>query len=296
VPPSDALAAGFADGALRAWDCSDDAATRGREAWRADGDGEAVTALRPLNARGGACLAVGDDDGRVRLWDARLRGDRRPPVESQPHEDYVSDIAVEGTTLLTTGADGRLAALDARSNLKPLGVSEPQDDELLAVAVLKGGRKVICGTATGPLVVYNWGRWGDSKDRLLGHPESVDALLRFDDDTLVTGSSDGRVRVCRVMPGLDVLGVLGEHDGFPVEALAFNADRSSVLSLSHDSVVRVFDASGLEEMAAAGGDSDDSDGSEGSNSDSDSDAPKKKPAAKRRKAAPKAENAFFEGL
>lgn len=34
-----------------------------------------------------------------------------------------------------------------------------------------------------------WGKWGDSSDRCMGHPESVDALLKVDEDTLCTGSS-----------------------------------------------------------------------------------------------------------
>jgi hypothetical protein len=36
----------------------------------------------------------------------------------------------------------------------------------------------------------------DLNSRFPGHPESVDALAVFDDDTLITGSFDGVVRVC----------------------------------------------------------------------------------------------------
>jgi hypothetical protein len=40
----------------------------------------------------------------------------------------------------------------------------------------------------------------------------VTALLRYDDDTLLTGSSDGLIRVLSVQPNR-MLGVLGEHSG-----------------------------------------------------------------------------------
>lgn len=48
--------------------------------------------------------------------------------------------------------------------------------------------------------------------RFPGHPESVQALVAFDDDTLLTGSSDGAVRVVGVLPNR-LLGILGQHNG-----------------------------------------------------------------------------------
>ena len=42
-----------------------------------------------------------------------------------------------------------------------------------------------------------------------GHPESVTALLRYDEDSILTGSSDGLIRVLSIQPN-KMLGVLGE--------------------------------------------------------------------------------------
>ena len=50
-------------------------------------------------------------------------------------------------------------------------------------------------------------RWGDVSDRLLGHPDSVDSLLPLNDDVLISGSSDGLVRVVGVHPN-KVLGLV----------------------------------------------------------------------------------------
>jgi WD40 repeat protein len=60
--------------------------------------------------------------------------------------------------------------------------------------------------------------------RFPGHPESVDAIIAFDDDTIITGSSDGMLRVLNVLPN-KLLGVIGSHDEFPVEAMALSSDR-----------------------------------------------------------------------
>ena len=56
-----------------------------------------------------------------------------------------------------------------------------------------------------------------------GHPSSVDALVAFDEDTVLTGSQDGLIRVISILPNR-MLGVVGEHGDFPVEALALSHD------------------------------------------------------------------------
>lgn len=59
---------------------------------------------------------------------------------------------------------------------------------------------------------------------------------------MLTGCEDGLVRVVSVLPN-KVLGVIGDHDGFPVEGFEFSSDRRMLASFSHDSVIRLWDAS-----------------------------------------------------
>jgi WD40 repeat protein len=88
--------------------------------------------------------------------------------------------------------------------------------------------------------------WGDISDRFPGHPSSLDAIVKVDEDTLLTGSSDGLIRVVSIQPD-KLLGVIGDHEGFPIEKLQFNADRNFVGSLTHDNVIRLWDARILQE-------------------------------------------------
>ena len=56
-----------------------------------------------------------------------------------------------------------------RAALQLLGQSEGEaDDELLSVAVLKGGSKVVCGSTSGVLNIWSWGYWNDCSDRFPG--------------------------------------------------------------------------------------------------------------------------------
>eukprot|EP00339_Tiarina_fusa_P009952 CAMPEP_0117033974 /NCGR_PEP_ID=MMETSP0472-20121206/24237_1 /TAXON_ID=693140 ORGANISM="Tiarina fusus, Strain LIS" /NCGR_SAMPLE_ID=MMETSP0472 /ASSEMBLY_ACC=CAM_ASM_000603 /LENGTH=441 /DNA_ID=CAMNT_0004743045 /DNA_START=51 /DNA_END=1376 /DNA_ORIENTATION=- len=215
-------------------------------------------------------LATGDDDGGVRVWDERIcgqknnsssnRNSKRPNgcvFSWKENDDYISGLehSQDGNTLLATSADGRLSIFDLRmareaasgKGQKSYRLSDDQEDELLSLQIMKNGRKVVCGTQEGVLSIFSWGTWGDCSDRFPGHPSSIDALLKVDEDTLLTGSSDGFIRVVQIQPD-KLLGVLGDnHEGFPIEKLDFNSSRSLVGSVCHDNYIRLWDAGVLQE-------------------------------------------------
>uniref|UniRef100_A0A7S4RXE7 Anaphase-promoting complex subunit 4 WD40 domain-containing protein n=1 Tax=Ditylum brightwellii TaxID=49249 RepID=A0A7S4RXE7_9STRA len=219
-------------------------------------------------------LVTGDDEGVVKLWDTRMCGNA--PKKSgfdncmtkqkgcvttfSSNNDYISgfECDADGTTLLASSADCTLSIFDIRkiSNAYKKGRdltsttttvtesakrSDDQEDELLSICTMKRGKKVVCGTQDGVLAIWSWGTWGDISDRFPGHPHSIDALLKVDEDTMLTGCSDGLVRVVQIQPD-KLLGVLGDHDGFPVESLSYSAEKRFIGSVSHDCLVRLWDA------------------------------------------------------
>ncbi|KAI8097628.1 WD40-repeat-containing domain protein, partial [Halteromyces radiatus] len=113
-------------------------------------------------------LATGDDQGVIKLWDNRKK-----------------DAVMTG--------DGYLSTWDIR---KPdvAAMSDHMEDELLSIALVKNNKKAVVGSQEGILSLWNWGDWGDYKDRIVGHPNSIDAICKLDEDTICTGSSDGIIR------------------------------------------------------------------------------------------------------
>lgn len=77
-----------------------------------------------------------------------------------------------------------------------------------------------------------------------GHPSSVDALVKYDADTIITGSSDGIIRIINILPNR-MLAVLGGTEELPIERLALSHDRATLASVSHESCLRLWDLSHL---------------------------------------------------
>ena len=181
----------------------------------------------------------GDEDGGVCLWDLR-QSDAIAAL--QPHSDYVSDFYhhTPQTALLSVSGDGTLAYTDLRT-LKVKATSEGDaDDELLSVAVVKGGKKIVCGTTSGVLDIWSWGYWNDCSDRFPGHPDSVTSIIKYDEDSFLTASSDGIIRVLQLQPN-KMIGVLGEHGEFDIERLAASRELQLLASASHDNTVKIWD-------------------------------------------------------
>ncbi|KAF8752136.1 WD40 repeat-like protein [Rhizoctonia solani] len=186
-------------------------------------------------------LATGDDSGVVKLWDPR----QLSPIRSYAHHfDYISDFLwlQDKKQLAITSGDGTLSIIDVRSSkVEPFAHSEDQEDELLSIVSIKDGKKVAVGTQTGIISIWNRSSgWGDCVDRLKGHPHSVDALAALSEDVIVTGSSDGLVRVVQVLPN-KLLGVIADHGTFPIERLRTDRNGAWLGSASHDNILKMTD-------------------------------------------------------
>jgi WD repeat-containing protein 55 len=133
---------------------------RGVVTWqRRDAHKSALNALVPL-AADGALFATGDDDGLVRLWDARAPPTAVAPVSIEGFTDVITSLTFDAArgALLATSGDGSLGLIDLRK-ARLTAHSEQNEDELLSAAVLKGGSVVVTGTQEGVLLVWDWGKW-----------------------------------------------------------------------------------------------------------------------------------------
>eukprot|EP00928_Gymnodinium_smaydae_P037290 TRINITY_DN25915_c0_g1_i1.p1 TRINITY_DN25915_c0_g1~~TRINITY_DN25915_c0_g1_i1.p1 ORF type:complete len:382 (+),score=56.29 TRINITY_DN25915_c0_g1_i1:55-1200(+) len=288
---------------------------RGERLWRAKlpAAGSALLAMSD-----GRRIALGDDDGGVAVYDVRAGGKKATAVaEFSENSDFISDLALgkDGYSLCATSGDGTLAVYDVRkTGTKGLiAMSDFLEDEYLSCAIIRQGTKVVCGSQTGVLAIFTWGDFGDMKDRIPGHPMSVDAIVPFAEDAVLTGSSDGHIRVVSVHSkkhGNSIVGLLAEHGDYPIECLTLSADGNMVASASHSQpAIRVWPTKHAHSLlnGADGSENakDEADAADEKDSDDSSDAaPTKRQRKKRRKGkhgtkidtnAARASN-FFSGL
>lgn len=120
------------------------------------------------------------------------------------------------------------------------------------------------------LAIFSWGDFGDISDRYPGHPGSIDSLIKISEDLIVTGCSDGNIRVTQILPN-SILGSLGRHGSLPVENLAISYDKKWIMSASHDCVVRFWDVENVfEDEAESSSKSDSEDSSSADEEDIES--------------------------
>lgn len=192
-------------------------------------------------------VATGDENGVVRLWDPRQAF--KAIGEYTDHTDFISDFAYhsKGHCLVSTSGDGTIGVFDIRKSRLRAQSESDADDEYCSVVVMKKGKKVVVGTQQGVLSIFSWGHFNDCSDRFPGHPESIDALVAYDDNTLLTAAGDGAIRILSVLPN-KLVGVLGTHEAdTPVEQMAMSFDRSLLATISHTEDIKVWDLQCLQD-------------------------------------------------
>ncbi|KAG6743165.1 hypothetical protein POTOM_054111 [Populus tomentosa] len=170
------------------------------------------------------------------------------------------------------------------------------------------GRKVICGTQNGTLLLYSWGFFKDCSDRFTAlSPNSIDSLLKLDEDRVITGSENGLISLIGILPNR-VIQPLAEHSEYPIECLglyvnvefllAFSHDRKYLGSISHDQLLKMWDLDDLlQNSGNAQNDQAPVSDSDSDTMDMDAKPPKSRKGAKRKNEhANDATSSFFADL
>eukprot|EP01139_Manchomonas_bermudensis_P020771 Amastigsp_a679723_664.p1 type:complete len:334 gc:universal Amastigsp_a679723_664:1023-22(-) len=202
----------------------------------------AVNCVLPLNEQ---AFATADDDGVIQIWDTR---EPAPVLKLDEHEDVINGMVVHAgkKMLVTAGGDGFLGVFNLRKGTLQ-AMSDNMEEELCTIALMRDGDRVVCGTQSGVMDIFTWGDFGDISDRYPAQP-SFECALKIDEDTLITGASDGLIRLVGVLPNR-VIDVVGEHP-MPVEALALSPQRPWLVSSSHDSVAAFWGLGNLRQRLA----------------------------------------------
>ncbi|KAB7504754.1 WD repeat-containing protein 55-like protein, partial [Armadillidium nasatum] len=179
--------------------------------------------------------ATGDDDGVVKLWDLRKE---EPILDFRCGDQTVTSFLTndEEKYLSATVADGSLAGFNLRKNRLECQ-SEMFDSEFTCQALVRSDTRLVVGSGSGTMHIFNWGEFGYTVDSLGGHPDLIQCIVPITDNLLLTGCEDGNIRAVHLYDHRFV-GIVGQHKDFGVENLALSFDGNILASCSMDDEIQ----------------------------------------------------------
>lgn len=224
--------------------------------WSTDGSAEPIVLRRHGDEIG--AMAISDDarwavtgsiDGSLVRWDLRADPIEGSAVALAGHEGEVRTVAIsdDGRWLASGGADRR-ARLWSLAEGRTTATLRGHDEAISALAFGPGARRLATGGTDGQLRVWDLeATHPDETGRpLVGHTQTITALVFVAHDVLASASNDGTVRLWQLASGEAV--VLRGHDG-PVKRLiasssAIDPEARWLVSISYDGSARLWPTSG----------------------------------------------------
>jgi WD40 repeat protein len=211
-------------------------------------------------------IASGDDNGNLMLWDLRQSLEKNPICDVYEQEDgTISSIKFleKDNQIFCSCTNGTLGVYDLRMvnsqiQLKLHAMSDFMEEELNDVCLMKHGNIIATGTSNGVVQLFKSGWYGDCKDRLTGHPYSIDSMIEYNENILITGSEDGWVRFCNIHPNTVAVFEQHEEDSddpyeFPILKISLSHCKNYLASISNDRCVRFYELGNVEEKVMNNG-------------------------------------------
>lgn len=172
-------------------------------------------------------------------------------MKFEEHEGTISDMkfSQKNNMLLSSSNDGHLGVFDLKKG-ELYAMSDNFEEDLTGLVIAKHGKKVLASTSEGVINILTWDWFGDCNDRIVGHPNSIDTMVLYDEDTIITGSEDGLIRAVSVLPN-KIVAILSDptdqdEDVFHIQRVSISHDRMFLASCSLDDIVKIIDISHLE--------------------------------------------------
>ena len=152
--------------------------------------------------------------------------------------------------LVSASCDGMLGVFDLRKR-ELYAMSDNFEEDLQQVAIMKNGKKVLAASSEGTVNVFAWDWFGDCNDRIVGHPGSIDSMIKYDEDLIITGCEDGLIRAVSVLPN-KIVSILGDaldpsEETFGIQKLSLSHDNNLLASVTFDDVVKLIDVSDIRD-------------------------------------------------
>ena len=194
-------------------------------------------------------ISAGDFKGNIILYDIR----QKTPIKifSEQSEE-ITDILYDKSHpnfLLSSSIDSTLSVYDLSKN-SLYALSDKMDEELNCLLSYKNENYILCGSGEGNILIFNWDRFGDYKDRIIGQNEGINDMSKYDENIFFTGSEDGLIRICTMYPKA-MRGLLKSKNDKnnimnDVNKIKISEDKKSLIIASGMDCIKLFDISNID--------------------------------------------------
>jgi WD40 repeat protein len=232
--PDGSLLVSAGDGSLTVWSC--------RPEYEPQVEKKGATYRCVSFSPDGRTLALGGDDGTVRLWDMPAAHERM--VLRHGHADGVRSLAYspDGRLLVSSSQEGRVVLWDATRGAKLRTLLTDRPNPVRSVVFSPDGRTIGIGEiAWGPQeIILLDTETGAVRTRLAGHKLGVNALAFSPDGrVLATAGVDRCIKLWDVATGQE-LKTLKDRVGW-VKSVAFSPDGACLAFSGNDWTVGLWD-------------------------------------------------------
>jgi len=188
----------------------------------------------------GAVLAIGSNDGAVRVW-AWRKDVKKPAADRHCHAGAVRSVAFgqDGSALASAGDDGTVRLWHA-PDWAATRTLTAHAASLQTVTFSSDGALLAAGGDDGTVQVWDMNRCGAPGVRMAGHTGCVCSVaFRPDGAMLAAGGDDGTVRIWDTHTS-ELRSKLTGHTG-AVRTVAFSSDGAALAAGADDGTVRIWD-------------------------------------------------------
>ena len=184
----------------------------------------------------GTRMAIGDDSGRLQVWDAQTS---EVLLLWEGHSRTVMSVVYspDGTTIATGNADKTVKVWDALTGAL-LRTLEGHSSNVTSVVYSPDGTTIASGSSDKTVKVWD-ALTGALLRTLEGHSGTVNSVVYSPDGTTITSGNDDTIQVWDVLTG-ELLRTLEEYSDM-VRSVAYSSDGTSIVSGNDDDTIQVWD-------------------------------------------------------
>ncbi|CAG0918630.1 unnamed protein product [Notodromas monacha] len=168
-------------------------------------------------------------------------------MEHKGHGDHITALLVhpDKKMLISASGDGTISSFNVRAKRFEVE-SEQRQEELTSLALIRDNTKLVVGTNSELLYLFDWDRFGLHSDTCSTRSKSgLSSMVTVADKIVVVGDEDGILRAVHLFPHR-VLGVVGQHEE-TVDRIDVSPDGKFLASTDFE-VVRFWNIAYLENI------------------------------------------------